>query len=44
MILGGEAEMHIHAFNPDGTSLELDPEKEVCFEAETGIQDTEESK
>ncbi|KAF9649469.1 hypothetical protein BDM02DRAFT_1817741 [Thelephora ganbajun] len=42
MSLDGEIEAHLRTLHPDGTLLELDPEEETFFKAETGIQDTEE--
>ena len=42
MTLDGETRKYLRAIRPDGTSLELDPEEESFFEAETGIHDAEE--
>jgi len=44
MALHGETETHLRTLHIDGTLLELDPEEEAFFRAETGIQDTEELK
>ena len=44
MTLNSETKTHIHTIYLDGTFLELRPEEEAFFKAETGIQDTEELK
>ena len=42
MTLDGETETQIGTIYLDGTFWELGPEEEAFFQAETGIQDTEE--
>jgi len=42
MTRDGEIEKRLRTLNLDETLLELDPEEEAFFKAETGIQDTEE--
>jgi len=42
MVLGSETETHLRTFQFNGTLLELGPEEEAFFKAETGIQDPEE--
>jgi hypothetical protein len=44
MTLDGETETRLRTIHLDGTLLELDPEEEAFFKAETGIQDTENLK
>jgi len=42
MAQDGEIEKRLRTLYLDGTLLELDPEEEAFFKAETGIRDTEE--
>lgn len=42
MVLGSETETRFRTFQVDGTLLELGPEEEAFFKAETGIQDPKE--
>ena len=42
MVLGSETETHFRTLHVDGTLLELGPEEEEFFKAETRIQDPEE--
>jgi len=41
-VLDRETETYLRAFQFDGTPLELGPEEEAFFKAETGIQNPEE--
>jgi len=41
-VLDSETETYLRAFRFDSTLLELAPEEEAFFKAETGIQDPEE--
>jgi len=42
MVLDSETESHLRTLHFDGKVLELDPEEETFFKAETGIQDPKE--